>query len=136
MADITITATSVLKSTGAITASGVAGATITAGQALYIDTSDANKLKLADANLSSLAATVAGIALNGGASGQTIVYQLGGVITIGATVVAGTIYVASATAGGIAPAADIAAGWRTSIIGVATSTSVIKLNIFNSDAVT
>jgi hypothetical protein len=35
--------------------------------------------------------------------------------------------------GAINPASDLTTGWRTSIIGVATSASVIRLNIFNSD---
>jgi hypothetical protein len=134
MAAITITAANVAPSgTSYNTETGTAGASITAGQPLYKDTGDANKLKLADANASSLTATVAGIALHAAASGQPITYQNSGSISIGATVVAGTIYVAGATAGEINPASDLTTGWRTSILGVATSSSVIRLNIFNSD---
>ena len=50
MAAISITAANVLKSSTGQVSVGTAGATITAGQSVYIDTSDSNKIKLADAN--------------------------------------------------------------------------------------
>jgi hypothetical protein len=131
MADLTITAASCLTVDGNY-ATGVAGAAITAGQALYIDTANSNVLKLADCDASALASTVAGISLHAAASGQPIRYQTSGTITVGGTMTAGKIYVASATAGGIAPSADLTTNWRTSIIGVATSTTVLTLGINNS----
>lgn len=131
MADITITAANVAKGTGAQTATGIAGASITAGQTLYRDPT-AFTLKLADANASATTATVEGIALHAAATGQPITYQFAGELTIGATVVAGTVYVLSANAGGICPAADLASGHRTSILGVAKSTSVLTVHLFNS----
>jgi hypothetical protein len=70
--------------------------------------------------------------LHAAASGQPIRYQTSGTITVGGTMTAGKIYVASATAGGIAPSADLTTNWRTSIIGVATSTTVLTLGINNS----
>lgn len=130
-ADITVTAASVAKGTGATTSDGIAGATITAGQAVYLD-STTNTIKLADANASSAASTAVGIALHGAASGQPIKYQTGGQITIGATVAVGTIYVVSGTAGGIAPSTDLASGWYTNILGVATTTGIITMGIQNS----
>lgn len=134
MAAIAITAGNVVPSGSSYnTETGTAGASITAGQAVYKDTSDSNKIKLADCNASSLTATAAGIALHAAATGQPITYQNSGSLTIGGTVVAGTIYVVGATAGEINPASDLTTGWRTSIIGVATSASVIRINIFNSD---
>ena len=132
MADITITAANVVKSTAAVTASGTAGATITAGQLLYKDTSDSDKLKLAQHDGTAIEATIAGVALHGASSGQPITYQTSGLITIGATTVAGTVYVASATAGGIAPDADAGAGDYKSILGVATTTAAIQIQINNS----
>lgn len=134
MADLTITAANVAKGTNATIAYGTAGAAITAGQTLYIDTANSNVLKLGDANASALTATIAGVALHAAASGQPITYQTAGSITIGATVAVGTPYVASATAGGIAPAADLATGWRTTVLGVATTTAAIELSINNSGA--
>ena len=132
MADITVTAANVVSGSDAIKKQGVAGASITAGQPLYIDTANNNVLKLADANASLLTSTVDGIALHAAATGQPITYQSGGLITIGATVAVGTVYVVSATAGGIAPSADLATGMYTAILGVATTSGILQLRINNS----
>lgn len=133
MADLTITASSVVASSGAVTSTGTAGATITAGQPLYMDSSDSNKLKLADANASSATATCVGVSLHAALSGQPITYITAGSYTVGASLTAGLVYVVSATAGGIAPAADLASGWRTTVLFVATSTTVGRLVLYNSD---
>lgn len=134
MADITITAANVAAASDATRAHGTAGASITAGQALYVDPSD-SRLKLTDANgAGSAIKTLAGIALHAAATGQPITYQSGGAITIGGTVVTGTIYVLSATPGGICPAADLASGHTVSIVGVATSATAIQMGIMNSGA--
>lgn len=130
--DISVTAASVIAGTDATFATGTAGGTITAGQPLYIDTSDSNKLKPADCDASDLASTVAGIALHAALSGQPIKYQTGGNLTFNAVLTAGKCFVASATAGGIAPIADLTTGWRTSVLGVALSTTSLKMNIINS----
>jgi len=127
MTDIAITSTSVLKGSGASTEIGTAGAAITAGQLLYKDTS-ADTWKLADANSGTAAArSPGGIALNGAASGQPLLVLTGGNITIGGTVVPGTFYIASATSGGIAPAADATTGWYPALVGVGISATVIKV---------
>lgn len=133
---LSITPASVLPGSDAVVEHCTAGATITAGQALYLD-STTNTVKLADANGAAALRSVYGIALNGGASGQPITVQKSGAITIGGTVVSGTVYVLGATAAGdIEAASALTTGWYTSIIGVATSASVIQLHIFNSGAVT
>ena len=133
MSAITITAANVVPGAGAeIDKSRNAGATITAGQAVYLDEST-NTYKLADANLSAAASVVAGIALNGASAGQPLAVLTGGLITIGATLTKGTIYVLGATAAGdISPAGDLTTGWYRSIIGVATTTAVLAVKIFNS----
>ena len=130
--DITVTAGSVVAGADASFGTGTAGATITAGQPLYIDTANSNVLKTADANASLLTSTVAGIALHAASTGQPIKYQTSGLITIGATVAVGTIYVVSDTAGGIMPAADLSTGEYVAIIGVATTTGIIKMGLNNS----
>lgn len=132
MADLSITAANVQKSTGAQLETGVAGVAIAAGQSLYKDTTDSNKMKLADANLSELAATLEGVSLHAAAAGQPITYITAGNYNPGATVAAGAVYVLSGTAGGIAPVADLTTGWRTSIVGIGTSTSNIRLLKFSS----
>lgn len=122
MADLTITAASVLPGAGALVEDGLAGATITAGQAVYRDTDGTYKLADAD-GASATIRTARGIALNGASSGQPLRIQKQGNITIGATLTAGTTYYLSNTAGGICPLADVGSGEYYHIIGIATSTT-------------
>lgn len=129
MADLVITAASVLKGSGATTITGTAGATITAGQAVYLDTSD-SKYKLADNNSATSAVrSPAGIALHASLNGQPLTILTGGPITIGAAVTAGTDYWLSDTPGGICPRADLLAGEYPVLIGLATSATVIEVDI-------
>lgn len=129
MADLTITAANVVAGTGAAKEQGTAGATITAGQAVYRDESTLKYL-LADANSGTAAAREArGIALNGASDGQTLTILRSGPITIGASVTPGTDYYLSSNPGGICPRADIGAGEYVCLIGLATSSSVINVNI-------
>lgn len=127
MADLTITAANVAKGANASPVSSfLAGATITAGQAVYLDTTT-NTIKLADAD--TLAASNAfGVALNSASSGQPISIQRSGNITIGATVITGTAYYVSTTAGGICLESDLSTGDFPTFLGFATSTTVIALD--------
>lgn len=135
MADLSITAASVAAGSDAVTENGTLGATITAGQVVYKDTAD-GLFKLADSNgASALIRTPYGIALNGGASGQPVKVLRAGSVTIGATVTAGTDYWLSDTPGGICPRADVGSGEYPSLIGLATSTTVIKVGLQSSGVV-
>ena len=128
MADVTITAASVVPGANAIEQYGKAGATITAGQVVYKDSS--NLIQLADNNVSATEAAAVGIAANGASLNQPITYySLDDDLTIGGTVVAGTSYVLSSTAGGIAPAADLASGNYITLIGVAKTTAKLSMKI-------
>ena len=85
MADLSITAASVLAGSDASIKDGNLGAAVTAGQVVYLDTSD-SRWKLADNNSATAIVRVpGGIALNGGASGQPVKVLTNGPITIGAT---------------------------------------------------
>ena len=113
MADYSVTAADVLASASAKRVTGTAGATITAGQAVYRDPSD-GEWKLADADTASAAGIGTqgnnGIALNGAADGQPIEVCLSDPdFTPGFTMVVGTTVVISGTAGGLAPDSDLAA---------------------------
>ena len=132
MAALSITAASVVADSDAVIERGTAGATITAGQPVYEDTANSNVLKLTDSNASALAATVKGVALHGAASGQPLAYITSGNYTVGATVTVGQTYVAGATAGDINPISDIATGWYVSHIGIAISSTKIRVKIHNS----
>jgi hypothetical protein len=131
MADLAVTAANVVKGSDAVILNGTLGATVTAGQTLYLDTTT-NTYKLADANASATTAVLAGVALNGGASGQPVQLVVGGSYNPGGTAVVGTIYVQSGTAGGIAPSTDLVSGWFTSIWGIGTTASNIKIVNLNS----
>lgn len=129
MADLSITAASVVPGADARTISGTAGATITAGQAVYLDTAT-NTYKLADSNgASALIRTPVGIALHGASANQPLTIQRSGDLTIGAALTAGVAYYLSDTPGGICPVADVGSGEYPCIVGIAKSTTVLDVNI-------
>lgn len=112
-----------------------AGATITAGMPVYMDTTDSNKMKAAKANAAATSICY-GIALNGASNGQplAVLRAQDSVINLGATVAAGIVYcVSDAAAGAIVPSADLNTGDYTSILGVGINTTHIRLGINNSN---
>lgn len=132
MADVSITAANVIAGANAKFRAVRFGATVTAGQYVYEDTSDNMDCKLADAN-SATAHIVAGVATGSYADGQwgQIIYEdddftPGGTLSITASATSTGIYVLSATAGGIAPATDAVATMYPVVLGVAKSTT--KMN--------
>jgi hypothetical protein len=128
MADISITAANVVAASDAVRESGTAGATVTAGQPVYLDPSDM-KYKLADSNGAAALRVPSGIALNGAANNQPLVIQKGGDITIGGTLTPGVAYYLSDTPGGICPVADLGTGEYPCILGIAKSATVLSVNI-------
>ena len=135
MADLSITAASVVAASDATTEAGTAGATITAGQVVYKEASS-GQYKLADTDSATAEVRVPrGIALHAASSGQPLKILTKGGITIGATVAVGIGYWLSGTAGGICPVADVAAGDYPAFLGIGTSTTAIKVNITESGAV-
>lgn len=111
MADLSITASSVAAGSGA----------------------SFGTVKLADANSATAAVrTPYGIAISSAASGQPVIVQRAGDITIGATTAAGTIYCLSDTAGGIMPAADLSSGEYVGMLGVGLGSSQIRMHVWAS----
>jgi hypothetical protein len=107
----------------------VYGATISAGQPLYLDSTD-SEYKLADANLSAAGASVKGIAMTPGVDGgYGIIATSGSIILVGTTMAIGETYYAGATAGEINPDADVTSGWYVSRIGTAASATQLDLSI-------
>lgn len=130
MVDIVITAANVVAGSGATKTSGTAGATITAGQVVYLDSATTGKWQLADNNSATAAVRQPqGIALNGASLNQPIAVQTEGPITIGGTLVAGVAYYLSDTPGGICPVADLLTGEYPTVLGMATSTTVLDIDI-------
>ncbi|MBA15565.1 MAG: hypothetical protein CMN73_04335 [Sphingomonas sp.] len=130
MADLSITAANVVAGAGAtVLHGGKAGATITAGQIVYLDASD-RKYKLADADSETAAIRLpSAVALNGASDGQPLSVLTEGPVTIGAPLTPGTAYYLSATPGGIAPVGDLTTGDYPTVIGIATSASVLDIGI-------
>lgn len=129
MADLSITATQVLPGATGNIGIYTAGAAITAGQVVYI--SSGSTVALADADLSSAAAAAIGIAVCGAATGQKVAVQTTGDVTLGAGAApaVGTVYIASDTAGGIRPVADVDAEDWITILGVGKTGNILSLGI-------
>ena len=123
MADITITAGNVIGYGTRL--QGVAGGTITAG--LAVQKNSSGEIVAASDDTATNAAAV-GVALCGASSGQPVYYQQSGLIDIGGTVDIGKVYVLS-TSGGIAPVDDIAGSEFVTVLGIGTTTALIKLGI-------
>lgn len=134
MADLSITAANIIPVSGYGSYFGTSGGTITAGLVCYLD-STTDTVKAADNDDTAAKATVKGIALNAASANQPIKLITGGSLGMGAILTVGEIYVLSATGNGeIAPEGDLASGDYVSILGVASTTSNLILNIFNSGA--
>ncbi len=128
MADLVITAASVVAGANAVTDSASAGEVIAAGKQVYLS-SATKKLMLADSNSATQEARKAiGTALNGGALDQPIKYQKGGDLVIGATLTPGVPYFLSDTPGGICPIGDVGAGEYVCMVGIAKSATVLTLD--------
>lgn len=126
MADLTITAGNVQRVSGNIQRR-TAGATISAGDSVYIDSN--NQLQLCEKDQTATEASCQGIALNNAAAGQPCSYQVSGDINLGAVLATGEVYVVGAVGGAIAPVGDVAAGNFATILGVAISSSVLRIGI-------
>lgn len=122
-ANLSVTAASFQPGATAKYETFISGTTITAGQLVTISPST-GKAVLADADDSTLF-NVVGIAAHGAASGQPLsVVTSSDDMTLGATLsMVAPVYVLSATAGAIAPTADIAAGMYPVPVLVAYSTT-------------
>lgn len=131
MADLTITAASVIAGANSTAEWGVAGATITQGNTVYYNTTT-GKWGLADNDDASTVVrmqTKGGIALNAASDGQPLKVLRAGDVVIGATLTAGTAYYLSATPGKICPVGDLVTGKSVVLIGVATSTTNLNVAI-------
>lgn len=130
MADLVITPANVLEGNQARKQSKTAGANITQGDSVYVDSVDQLQAALKAVDAASAAAV--GIALNSAEAGQPCTFQSGGEIDVGATLVVGETYVVGAAAGGIAPVADVISTEFSTILGIATAAGVLKMGVLQS----
>lgn len=134
MAELSVTPANVLKTDTTFYSEGTAGATITAGMAVYIDTAASNVLKPCDADV--LASSVcAGIALHGASTGQPIKYATSGDVTFSTMTVGAVYLVSQTTPGSLCLDSDLLTGDYISIVGVATTATNLSIKINNSSAV-
>lgn len=126
MADLSITASSVVAESGSTVKGAVAAVAITAGQAIYLDAS--GQANLADANVNT-ANGVKGVAINNAAAGQPVNFVAKGPVNLGNVLTAGTIYVLSSVAGAICPASDLGSTEYVTIIGVATDANTLEVDV-------
>ena len=141
MADVSITAANVLKGTTNTVENGTAGATITAGQAVYKKGTDGlfyhTDVLAASVTANEEIKELYGIALNSASANQTLQVQRTGDITIGGTVVESTMYYLASSgvgaAGGICPLADLVSTDWYVIVGIATSATVIHMLPYDSN---
>jgi hypothetical protein len=127
MADIVITAANCKKTSGTqLEKSYVAGEALTAGKVCYLKSTD-GKIYKAQADGTAEEATFKGIALNDAGADQPVILATGGSLTIGGTVVVGTVYAISAAAGGIAPWADLVTTNKVTIVGYGISATLLQI---------
>jgi len=127
MTDLSVTAANVVPGSDAKIIRGLAGETITAGQPVYRDATTRKFMKADSDSATQAVREPAGIALHGASDGQPLAVQTEGLITIGATLTVGEIYVLSDTPGGIMPEGDLEAGDYPVVIGVARTAAILNM---------
>jgi hypothetical protein len=122
MADLVITAASVLAGADARIAHGIAGEVVAAGKVGYLAAAT-SRYMLADNDAVSAEARTADLVvfLNAAAAGQPVAVHKRGKVVIGAALTAGVAYYLSNTPGGICPLADVGTGEYVVLLGLATS---------------
>jgi hypothetical protein len=130
VADLAITASSVVPGTGAVWNTGTAGATVTAGQWVYLDSSD-GRLKQSDVDNTTATAAVVGIAVHDSTAGRPLTYVNSGPVTMTTTpaMSPGRHYYASDSGGGMAPQADLAPTWNVVRLGYALTATSFQVEI-------
>lgn len=109
--------------------SSVSRVRVVQGEPGYLDAA-AGKYRKTDADASEEAARAAGIFLTPAPiDGFAVLAEPGSVVNLGATLAVGETYVVSGSAGKIAPIGDVDTGWYVTILGVASSTSLLTLRI-------
>jgi hypothetical protein len=126
-ADLSITGTAVIPSASAVIVTATAGEAITRGQLVYKKASD-RKIYKADAN--SATAEVrdcVGIAVTDSSTGGPIAYvtEDPNLAIAASGLTNGTVYILSATPGGLAPEADATTGWFVTVVGIAKNATTL-----------
>lgn len=136
MADLNPTPAQVKRATNSVLGEGPNGAALLAGEAVYKDAEDGNKVKLADCNVAGPdyeAAGVLGIMVNScpAANGQLAQFVSEGDVELGAdaAMTQGRPYFLSGNAGNLCELADIPSGGVVTYVGTAKSATVLAVKI-------
>jgi hypothetical protein len=130
MAAFSITAANVLHSTSATIFTGTAGATITQGQPLYLDTTS-NSYKLANALTNN---PLAGVAMVGASNGQDMVIcSKDPNFAPGFTIGTGNFVLVGNVAGQLNPVEDRGTGWFVTTLGVGIGGNRLNFSITGSN---
>jgi hypothetical protein len=129
LADLTITAANVKLVSGP-TEDMIAGATLTAAQAVVADAATGKAILADNDHATATVRGVRGLALHAALADQPVrIAKNGAKVNLGAILTAGTDYYLSGTAGGICPRADVTTGDDPVRIGWAETTSILVLDI-------
>lgn len=128
MANITQTAANVAAGSSATRVQLVqAGEAITQGMPVYL-ASD-GKYYQTDANDTAVKAQSKGIGVSPASTDGYFLMAVDGLINLGATLAVGQVYCVSATKGAIAPYGDLTTNDFVTILGIATTTALMDINI-------
>lgn len=131
MANLTQTAANVAAGSSTTRVQLVqAGESITQGMPVYL-ASD-GKYYQTDANDTAVKAQAKGIAVSPAATDGYFLMAVDGLVNLGATLAVGQIYVVSATKGAIAPYGDLTTNDYVTILGIATTTALMDINLLVS----
>ncbi len=129
MAAISITSANVVAAAGSSLGTGTAGATITAGDVVYLNTSTSN-YELGDADVEA-SSVVAGIALNGASASQPFDFIKSGTLTVGSVATQGLAYYLSPTAGQFDDSVPASSDYVV-LLGIGLTSTTISINIHAS----
>ena len=128
MAALTITAANLGVGSGAQVQSYEVGAAVSHGQVIYYDTANSDH-RLADADALGTAKATAISITAASADGDFVIAIKRGPLVLGAILTKGTEYYLGTTAGTIVPKGDLTTGDFVTRLGIATSTSVLEVDI-------
>lgn len=136
MAAISITATAVIPSSGAVRLTNTDGTptkayeAVTAGQVLYARTVSTEGYGLATCTGVTPLCHPVGIAANNAAAGQVVdIIKSDPLLTINAALTIGKVYILGAAAGAVHANVDETTNWKKSTLGIALSTTTWSFEI-------
>jgi len=134
MADLAPAAANVVADYQAKIKTGVAGEALSAGETVYIDSTDDDELKLAKHDGTEVEAQAVGIVLADALDAAAVTYITEGELALGSILTAGVVYGLSATYGAVAPITDTGSADYVTVLGVAKSAGTLQVKIIVSGA--